>query len=203
LLSRNRIWTRRLSGVGVVSKETALDLGFSGVLLRASGVLWDIRREFPYEVYAQLKFDVPISGLGDSFSRYLIRVYEMYQSVEIITQCLQKISTGPVNFKDSKTSCLSLDQSNTSMEALIQHFKFYGLGFEVPAGSVYSSVEAPKGEFGVFLIVSGGSFSTRCKIKTPGLLHLNGINHMVAGHLLADAVTCIGSIDVVFGEIDR
>ena len=203
LLTDNRIWKQRLVDVGVVSVEEAMDWGFSGVLLRGSGITWDLRKTQPYEVYDQLDFDIPVGTNGDCYDRYLIRVQEMRESVKIINQCLNNMPEGNVKVDDAKIMSPSKVHMKQSMESLIHHFKYFTEGFNVLPGEVYSSVEAPKGEFGVYLVSNGTSKPYRCKIRAPGFYHLQGLNMMSAGHLLADAVTIIGTQDIVFGEVDR
>ena len=209
LLTENRIWKQRLVDVGIVTADEALDWGFTGVMLRGSGVSWDLRKTQPYEVYDKLDFDIPVGTKGDSYDRYLIRVSEMRQSTRIILQCLEALSntniagTGPVSIEDHKISPPSTHEMKDSMEALIHHFKFFTEGYHVAPGDVYASVEAPKGEFGVYLVSDGTNRPYRCKIRAPGFLHLQGLDFVTKGHLLADLVTVIGTMDLVFGEIDR
>jgi NADH dehydrogenase (ubiquinone) Fe-S protein 2 len=203
LLTDNRIWKERLVDVAVVSIQEALDWGFSGVLLRGSGIPWDLRKTQPYEVYSQLDFNIPVGTNGDCYDRYLIRVQEMRESVSIINQCLNKIPKGPIKIDNSKLVPPSKLQMKQSMEGLIHHFKYFSEGFNVPQGESYTAVEAPKGEFGVFLVSNGSSKPYRCKIRAPGFYHLQGLDMMSSGHLLADAVTVIGTQDIVFGEVDR
>jgi NADH dehydrogenase (ubiquinone) Fe-S protein 2 len=202
LLTNNRIWKQRLLNVGVVSKEQALDWGFSGVMLRGSGVPWDLRKTQPYEVYKDLDFSVPIGIRGDCYDRYIIRIEEMRQSLNIIQQCLNQMPLGSIK-SDNKISAPTRPQFKEHMESLIHHFKLYSEGYYIPAGSTYVGVEAPKGEFGVFLVSNGGNKPYRCKIKAPGFLHLQGIDFMSHNHLIADVVTIIGTQDIVFGEVDR
>jgi NADH dehydrogenase (ubiquinone) Fe-S protein 2 len=203
LLTLNRIWKQRLINVGVITKKQALNLGFSGVMIRATGIPWDLRKLQSYEIYDQLKFNVPISWNGDCYDRYLIRIEEMRQSVQIIYQCLNLIPGGDIKVRDNKISQPSRILMKSSMESLIHHFKFYSDGFYVPSNEVYCAVEAPKGEFGISLIFDGTNRPYRCKIRSPGLNHLQGLNLMVENSFIADLVTCIGTIDIVFGEIDR
>ena len=203
MLTNNRIWKERLVDIGIVSSKKAVDWGFSGVMLRGSGVAWDLRKTQPYEIYSKLNFDVPVGNNGDCFDRYLIRVEEMRQSICIIEQCFKCIESGPIkifNFKMGTSS--RLDMKN-SMEALIHHFKMYTEGFILPTGETYTATEAPKGEFGVYLISNGTDKPYRCKIKAPGFGHLQALNEMSVGHMIADVVTIIGTQDIVFGEIDR
>jgi NADH dehydrogenase (ubiquinone) Fe-S protein 2 len=203
LLTSNLIWKNRLQYVGVVTKTEALSWGFSGVMLRGSGVSYDLRLQQPYDVYSSLKFNVPVGTNGDCFDRYFLRLEEMRQSSRIILNCLQLITSGPVKALNWKYVPPSKNLVKKSMEAAIHHFKYFYDGFSVPIGSTYCAVEAPKGEFGVFLISDGSNKPFRCKIKSPGFLHLQGIDFMSHLHLLADIVTVVGTLDVVFGEIDR
>jgi NADH dehydrogenase (ubiquinone) Fe-S protein 2 len=203
MLSENRIWKQRLVEVGVVSANDAMDWGFSGVMLRGSGIKWDLRKSQPYEVYNKTNFIVPVGNNGDCYDRYLVRILEMKQSISIISQCLNKIPFGKVKTDDAKISALSKPQMRQSMEALIHYFKTYTNGITIPANETYVATEAPKGEFGVYLISDNTNKPYRCKIKSPGFAHLQGLNHMSKGHLLADVVTIIGTQDIVFGEIDR
>ena len=203
LLNNNRIWKQRLVGIGVVSQKQAMDWGFSGPMLRGSGIEWDLRKSNPYDVYDELDFDVPIGTQGDCYDRYLVRIEEMYQSVKIIDQCLKKIPKGPVKSIDSKVAPPTRSEMKESMEAMIHHFKLYTEGYDVPAGEAYGVVEAPKGEFGVYLYSDGSNKPYRCRIKAPGFAHLQGLDFMARGHLMADVVLIISSLDIVFGEIDR
>ncbi len=203
LLTDNRIWKQRLVDVGVVTIDEAMDWGFSGVLMRGSGINWDLRKNQSYEIYDELEFDIPVGTNGDCYDRYLIRVQEMRQSIRIINQCLNKIPEGPIKVDNTKISAPSKTHMKQSMEALIHHFKYFTEGFAVNPGEVYVSTEAPKGEFGTFLVSDGTSKPYRCKIRAPGFYHLQGLNMMSAGHFLADAVTIIGTQDIVFGEVDR
>lgn len=203
LLTNNRIWKQRLVDVGVVSARDALAWGFSGVMLRGSGVAWDLRKNEPYEIYDRLDFDVPVGTNGDCYDRYLIRMLEMRESVRIMKQCLDQMPAGPVKTPDHKAVLPSRSQMKTSMEALIHHFKLVTEGVHVPAGEVYVATEAPKGEFGVYLVSDGSSRPYRCKIKAPGFNHLAALEFMTKGHLVADLVTIIGTQDIVFGEVDR
>lgn len=203
LLTQNRIWKQRLVSVGVVPYYAAFDLGFSGVMLRGSGVSWDLRKELGYEVYDLMDFNVPVGIDGDCYDRYLVRIEEMRQSLNIIHQCINNIPNGLVKTDDKKVTSPSRSSMKTSMEALIHHFKFYSEGVNVPQGEIYMPVEAPKGEFGVYLISDDTSKPYRCKIKAPGYSHLQGIDYMSRGHMLADLVTIIGTQDIVFGEVDR
>ncbi len=203
LLNNNRIWKQRLVDVGVVTQKQAMDWGFSGVMLRGSGIEWDLRKSNPYEIYDELEFDVPVGKNGDCYDRYLIRVEEMYQSVRIIRQCIQKMPDGPVRSDDPKLSPPKRADMKDSMEAMINHFKLYTEGYNVPAGEFYACTEAPKGEFGVYLYSDGSNKPYRCRIKAPGFAHLQGLDFMTKGHLMADVVSVISSLDIVFGEIDR
>ena len=203
MLTNNRIWKQRLVNIGVVSAEESMNWGFSGVLLRGSGIPWDLRSVQPYEVYDKMKFEVPTGLRGDCYDRYLIRVEEMRQSLRIISQCINQIPNGPVKLDDRKISPPSRSQMKQSMESLIHHFKLCTDGFNVPKGEVYTGIEAPKGEFGVFLVSDGTNRPYRCKIKAPGFSHLQGIDFMSKNHMLADVVTIIGTQDIVFGEVDR
>jgi NADH dehydrogenase (ubiquinone) Fe-S protein 2 len=203
LLTNNRIWKQRLVNVGVVTKQEAQNWGFSGVMLRGSGIFWDLRKMQPYEVYSDLDFKVPVGTNGDCYDRYLIRIEEMRQSVHLIMQCISNMPKGHVKLDDKKITPPSRKLMKQSMESLIHHFKLYSEGFYVPEGKCYSAVEAPKGEFGVFLVSDGSNRPYRCKIKAPGFAHLQGIDFMAKGHYLADVVAIIGTQDIVFGEVDR
>jgi NADH dehydrogenase (ubiquinone) Fe-S protein 2 len=203
MLTMNRIWKQRLVDIGVVTAEQALAWGFSGVMLRGSGVPWDLRRTQPYEVYDRLEFDMPLGTRGDCYDRYLLRVEEMRQSLRLIMQCLNHLPQGVVKTDDAKVTPPSRHQMKQSMESLIHHFKYFTEGMVVPASETYCAVEAPKGEFGVYLVSDGGASPYRCKIRAPGFAHLQGLDMMARHHLLADVVTIIGTQDVVFGEIDR
>jgi NADH-quinone oxidoreductase subunit D len=203
LLTDSRIWKQRLVDVGIVTPEQAQEWGFSGPMLRGSCIPWDLRKSQPYEVYEKMNFDIPVGRNGDCYDRYLIRVEEMYQSIRIIKQCIKEIPAGEVKSLDRKISAPPRIEMKHSMEALIHHFKLYTEGYSVPAGEAYSAVEAPKGEFGVYLVADGTNKPYRCRIKAPGFAHLQGLDFMSKGHMLADVVTIIGSLDVVFGEIDR
>jgi NADH-quinone oxidoreductase subunit D len=203
LLTENRIFKQRLVDIGVVSKQQALDWGFSGPMIRGSGIAWDLRKSQPYEIYGELDFDVPIGKNGDSYDRYLIRVQEMYESIKIIEQCIAKIPNGEVVTDDKRVAPPKRADMKNSMESLINHFKLYTEGYHVPAGEVYGCVEAPKGEFGVYLISDGSNKPHRCRVRAPGFAHLQGLEFMVKGNLLADVVTVISTQDIVFGEVDR
>ena len=203
LLTDNRIFRQRTVNIGVLSAADAADWGMSGPMLRGSGVAWDLRRAQPYDVYAEMDFDVPIGKNGDCFDRYLVRVEEMRQSVRIIKQCLEKMPSGPVKINDHKVAPPPRAVMKQSMEALIHHFKLYTEGYHVPAGETYTVVEAPKGEFGVYLVADGTNRPYRCKIRSPGFAFLQATEFLCKGHMLADLVAIVGSMDIVFGEIDR
>jgi len=203
LLTDNRIFRQRTVDIGVVSAEQALDWGFAGPMLRASGLPWDLRRAQPYDVYAEMDFDVPVGKNGDCFDRYLVRIEEMRQSLRIMKQALAKMPAGPVKVNDRKVAPPPRGEMKQSMEALIHHFKLYTEGYHVPAGETYTAVEAPKGEFGVYLVSDGSNKPYRCKIRAPDFAFLQGVDFMSKGHMLADVVAIIGSMDIVFGSIDR
>jgi len=203
LITENRIFKQRTVDIGVISAEQCLDWGFSGPNIRASGVAWDLRKSQPYDCYADLDFDIPIGKNGDCYDRYLVRIWEMRESLKIIHQCIEKMPGGPVTVENNKISPPSRASMKSSMEAMIHHFKLYTEGYHVPAGETYTAVEAPKGEFSVFLVSDGTNKPYRCKIRAPGFAHLQAMEFLSKGHMLADAVANIGSIDVVFGEIDR
>ncbi|MDF1817431.1 MAG: NADH-quinone oxidoreductase subunit D [Immundisolibacteraceae bacterium] len=205
LLTDNRIWKQRTVGIGVVSPERARALGFTGAMLRGSGVEWDLRRKQPYEVYDKLDFDIPVGVNGDCYDRYLVRVEEMRQSTRIIRQCVDwlRANPGPVIAADHKVTPPSRGEMKDDMESLIHHFKLFTEGYSVPAGEVYTAIEHPKGEFGVYLVSDGGNKPYRLKIRAPGFAHLAAMDEMTTGHMLSDMVAIIGTMDVVFGEIDR
>jgi len=203
MLTENRIWKQRLVEIGVVSSKESQDWGFSGVMLRGSGIDWDLRKSQPYEVYNELDFEIPVGEKGDCYDRYLIRIIEMRESLKIIDQCLNRIPTGPIKSNDNKLTPPSRTDFKQSMESLIHHFKIYTQSFTIPANETYVGTEAPKGEFGVYLVSDGSNRPYRCKIKSPGFSHLQGLNFMSEGHLIADVVTIIGTQDIVFGEVDR
>lgn len=203
MLTNNRIWKQRLVDIGVVTAKEAQDWGLSGAMLRGSGVNWDIRKAHPYEVYDQVEFDIPVGKNGDCYDRYLIRVEEMRQSLRIIVQCLNQMPNGIIKSDDKKLTPPSRSHMKQSMESLIHHFKLYTEGFNVPAGETYTAIEAPKGEFGVFLVSDGTHKPYRCKIRAPGFAHLQALDFMSKHHMLADVVTIIGTQDIVFGEVDR
>jgi NADH-quinone oxidoreductase subunit D len=203
LVTENRIFKQRTVDIGVISQEQAFDWGFTGPNLRASGVAWDLRKAQPYEVYADLDFDIPVGRIGDCYDRYLVRVAELRESLKIVKQCVEKMPGGPHRVQDHKIAPPARGDMKRSMEALIHHFKLFTEGYHVPEGETYAAVEAPKGEFGVYLVSDGTNRPYRCKIRAPGFVHLQGLDMMSAGHMLADVVANIGSIDIVFGEIDR
>jgi NADH dehydrogenase (ubiquinone) Fe-S protein 2 len=203
LLTSSRIWKQRVVDIGVVSAENAILYGFTGPMLRGSGVAWDLRKVFPYDAYDCVEFSVPVGTNGDCYDRYLIRIEEMRQSLKIIEQCINQMPEGLHKSDDQKISPPSRVQMKTSMESLIHHFKLYSEGYSVPTGETYTSVEAPKGEFGVYLISDGTNRPYRCKIRAPGFAHLQGFDFVSRGHMLADAVAIIGTLDIVFGEVDR
>ncbi len=203
LLSENRIFKQRLVDIGVVSLAEALDWGFTGPMLRASGAAWDLRKAQPYAAYDKMKFDIPVGRNGDCYDRYLVRMEEMRQSVRIIKQCVAQMPEGPHSSTDHKIVPPRRAEVKRSMEALIHHFKLYTEGFHVPPGETYTAVEAPKGEFGVYLVSDGTNRPYRCKIRAPGFAHLQAMDYVSRGHMLADSVAILGSMDIVFGEIDR
>ena len=207
LLTGNRIFKQRNVDIGVVSLKQAWEWGFSGVMVRGSGAAWDLRKAQPYECYAEMDFDIPIGKNGDCYDRYLIRMEEMRQSVRIMKQCIAKLRAadgqGPVVVEDHKISPPRRGEMKRSMEALIHHFKLYTEGFHVPEGEVYAAVEAPKGEFGVYLVADGSNKPYKCKIRAPGFAHLQAMDFICKGHLLADVSAILGSLDIVFGEVDR
>ncbi|MEM6748288.1 MAG: NADH-quinone oxidoreductase subunit D [Pseudomonadota bacterium] len=203
LITDNRIFKQRNVDIGVVSKEQALEWGFTGVMLRGSGVPWDLRKAQPYEIYDELDFDVVIGKNGDCYDRYVVRIEEMFQSIKIMRQCIEMLDPGPVMTTDGKVAPPRRADMKSSMEALIHHFKLYTEGARVPAGEVYAAVEAPKGEFGVYLVSDGSNRPYRCKIRAPGYAHIQAMDWMCRGHMLADVSAIIGTLDIVFGEIDR
>ncbi|MFK0375376.1 MULTISPECIES: NADH-quinone oxidoreductase subunit D [Pandoraea] len=205
LLTDNRIWKQRLVGIGVVSPERAMQLGFSGAMLRGSGIAWDLRKKQPYEVYDRLDFEIPVGKEGDCYDRYLVRVEEMRQSASLIRQCVKWLreNPGPVITDNHKVAPPSRVEMKSNMEELIHHFKLFTEGFHVPAGETYAAVEHPKGEFGIYLVSDGANKPYRLKIRAPGFAHLSALNEMAKGHMIADAVAIIGTQDIVFGEIDR
>ena len=203
LLTENRIFKQRTVDIGVMTAEQCCDWGFTGPNLRASGVPWDLRRSQPYDVYDELDFEIPVGKHGDCYERYLIRMYEMRESVKIMKQCIEQMPAGPVKVTDGKFAPPPREEMKRSMEALIHHFKLYTEGYRVPEGETYAAVEAPKGEFAVYLVSDGTNRPYRCKIRAPGFAHLQAMDVMSKGHMLADVVANIGSLDIVFGEIDR
>jgi NADH-quinone oxidoreductase subunit D len=207
LLTDNRIFKQRNVDIGVVSLEDAWNWGFSGVMVRGSGAVWDLRRAQPYECYSDLEFQIPVGKNGDCYDRYLIRMEEMRQSVHIMKQCVDKLRSrkgqGPVTVDDNKIVPPRRGEMKRSMEALIHHFKLYTEGYHVPAGEVYAAVEAPKGEFGVYLVSDGTNKPYKCKIRAPGYAHLSAMDFLTRGHMLADVSAILGSLDIVFGEVDR
>ncbi|WP_287600975.1 NADH-quinone oxidoreductase subunit D [Thiothrix sp.] len=205
LLTDNRIWKQRLVGIGVVSPERALQLGFSGAMLRGSGVEWDLRKKQPYAAYDKMDFDIPVGTHGDSYDRYLVRVEEMRQSNRIIKQCIDwlRVNPGEVMLDESKIAPPKRVEMKQDMEALIQHFKLMTEGYCLPEGEAYAAVEHPKGEFGCYIVSDGANKPYRLKVRAPGFAHLSGLDEMVKGHMLADVVAIIGTQDIVFGEVDR
>jgi NADH-quinone oxidoreductase subunit D len=205
LLTDNRIWKQRLVDIGIVTPERALQLGFTGPMLRGSGIAWDLRKKQPYEVYERMDFNIPVGTNGDSYDRYLVRIQEMRESNKIIKQCVDWLrkNPGPVISSDHKVAPPSRENMKANMEELIHHFKLFTEGFHVPPGEVYAAVEHPKGEFGIYLMSDGANKPYRLKIRAPGFPHLAGLDEMSRGHMIADVVTIIGTQDIVFGEIDR
>ncbi len=203
LLTNNRIFKQRTVDIGVVTKQEALDWGFSGVMLRASGVPWDLRKSQPYEVYDELEFNIPVGKNGDCYDRYLCRMEEMKESVKLIKQCIEKLPEGEVKTNDGKVTPPKREEMKQSMEAMIHHFKLYTEGYKVPEGEIYAAVEAPKGEFGVYLVADGSNKPYRCRLRAPGFFHLAALDFMTKGHMIADVVAVLGSQDIVFGEVDR
>ena len=203
LLSDNRIFKQRTVDIGIVSAEDAVDFGFTGPMLRASGVKWDLRKEETYEIYDKLDFEIPVGKNGDCYDRYFVRVEEMKESLKIIHQCIDNIPKGHVMIQNNKITPPKRMLMKTSMESLIHHFKLYTEGYKVPKGETYTSVEAPKGEFGVYLVSDGSNKPYKCKIRAPGFAHLQAMDFCSKGHMLADVVAILGSMDIVFGEIDR
>jgi NADH-quinone oxidoreductase subunit D len=205
LLTENRIWKQRTVSIGVVGPERALALGFTGAMLRGSGIAWDLRKKQPYEGYDRMQFDVPVGVNGDCYDRYLVRIEEMRQSNRIVRQCIEWLrgNPGPVIIHNHKVAPPSRVEMKANMEELIHHFKLFTEGMHVPAGETYAAVEAPKGEFGIYMISDGANMPYRMKIRAPGFVHLSAIDEMARGHMLADVVAIIGSQDIVFGEVDR
>merc|ERR1719186_1029383 len=203
LITANRLWIQRTKDIGIISAEDALNWGCSGVMLRSTGIKWDIRKTNPYDGYELFDFDIPVGTNGDTFDRYLMRMLEMRESLKIIEQCLNNMPEGEIRTDDAKCTPPSRAEMKTSMEALIHHFKIFTQGYTVPAGATYTAIEAPKGEFGVYLVSDGQSRPYRCKIKAPGFAHLAAMNHIGKNHMLADIVAIVGTMDLVFGEVDR
>jgi NADH-quinone oxidoreductase subunit D len=203
LLTENRIFKQRNVDIGVLNREQAEMWGMSGVMLRSAGVKWDLRRSQPYECYNELDFKIPVGKNGDNYDRYVMRMEEMREATKIMKQCIERMPTGPVVSMDHKVTPPRRGEMKTSMEALIHHFKLYTEGFHVPAGEAYAAVEAPKGEFGVYLVADGGNKPYRCKIRAPSFVHLQAMDYMGRGHMLADLSAVLGSMDIVFGEVDR
>tara|TARA_B100001123_G_scaffold444659_1_gene594103 strand:+ start:912 stop:2087 length:1176 start_codon:yes stop_codon:yes gene_type:complete len=203
LLTDNRIFKQRNVDIGVVTKKEALEHSFSGVMLRGSGVAWDLRKSQPYECYEDFNFKIPIGKNGDCYDRYLCRMEEMRESIKIIKECIKKMPAGPVKSVDGKITPPKREDIKNSMEALIHHFKLFSEGFRVPNGEIYTCVEAPKGEFGVYLISDGSNRPYKCKIRAPGFSHLQSMDYLLKGHMLADVPAVLGSLDIVFGEVDR
>ena len=203
LLTDNRIFKQRNVDIGIVSQQDALDYSFSGVMLRGSGVAWDLRKSQPYECYEKFNFKIPVGKNGDCYDRYLCRIEEMRESINIMKQCLKDIPTGPIKAIDGKVSPPPKSEIKKSMEALIHHFKLFTEGYRVDVGEIYTAVEAPKGEFGVYLVSDGSNKPYKCKIRAPSFSHLQAMDYLIKGHMLADVPAVLGSLDVVFGEIDR
>ncbi|MDX8401528.1 MAG: NADH-quinone oxidoreductase subunit D [Mariprofundaceae bacterium] len=205
LLTENRIWKQRTVDIGVVDKEAALAWGFTGPMLRGSGVAWDLRKTQPYDVYDRMEFDIPVGVTGDTYDRYLVRVEEMRQANRIVRQCVEWLEKhpGPVKVDDYKLTNPPRAEMKRDMEALIHHFKYFSEGYHVPKGEVYAAVEHPKGEFGVYLVADGSNKPYRMKVRAPGFAHLEALDYMCRGHMIADVVTILGTQDIVFGEVDR
>jgi NADH dehydrogenase (ubiquinone) Fe-S protein 2 len=203
MLNENRIWIKRLLNIGIINKEASRNWGFSGVMMRGSGISWDIRKTAPYDIYDKLNFRIPIGNRGDCYDRYLIRIYEIKQSLIIIGQCLDLMPSDTITLNNIKIKVPLKNEIKNSMESLIHHFKIQTICFNIPTSETYSSIEAPKGEFGVYVISDNSNKSYRCKIRAPGFAHLQGLNFMSKYHMIADIVTIIGTQDIVFGEIDR
>ena len=203
LLTDNRIFKQRNVNIGIVSKEEAIEHSFSGVMLRGSGISWDLRKSQPYECYNDFSFKIPIGKNGDCYDRYLCRIEEMRESIKIIKDCIKNMPSGPVKSIDGKLTPPKRESLKSSMEALIHHFKLFSEGYRVPEGEIYTAVEAPKGEFGVYLISDGSNKPYKCKIRAPGFSHLQSMNYLLKGHMLADVPAVLGSLDIVFGEVDR
>ncbi|MDX8393182.1 MAG: NADH-quinone oxidoreductase subunit D [Mariprofundales bacterium] len=205
LLTENRIWKQRTVDIGIVDKQAALDWGFTGPMIRGSGIAWDLRKTQPYDAYEHVEFDVPIGKTGDSYDRYLVRVEEMRQANRIIQQCIKWLAANPGDVKvdDPKLTSPARGEMKADMESLIHHFKYYSEGFHVPAGEVYAAVEHPKGEFGVYIVSDGSNKPYRMKVRAPGFAHISALDYMCRGHMIADVVTILGTQDIVFGEVDR
>lgn len=203
LLTLNLIWKQRLIGVGVINYKEALDLGFTGVMARGSGIAWDLRKKNPYEIYSTIPFSIPVGINGDSYDRYLVRMFEMRQSIKIIHKCISNIPNGLIKSDDKKITGPSKTDINQTMESIIHHFKFFSEYVNISNGHVYASTEAPKGETGVYIVANNTNKPYRCKLRAPGFNHLQSLNYMVTGHMIADLVTVIGTQDIVFGEVDR
>jgi NADH-quinone oxidoreductase subunit D len=203
LLTDNRIFKQRNVNIGIVSKEEAIEHSFSGVMLRGSGIAWDLRKSQPYECYNDFNFKIPIGKNGDCYDRYLCRIEEMRESIKIIKDCIKNMPSGPVKSIDGKITPPKRENLKNSMEALIHHFKLFSEGYRVPEGEIYTAVEAPKGEFGVYLISDGSNKPYKCKIRAPGFSHLQSMDYLLKGHMLADVPAVLGSLDIVFGEVDR
>ena len=203
LLTDNRIFKQRNVDIGIVSKDDALDYSFTGVMIRGSGISWDLRKAQPYDCYEELDFQIPVGKNGDCYDRYLCRIEEMKESTKIIKQCLAKMTSGPIKSLNGKISPPPKKEIKQSMEALIHHFKLFTEGYRVTSDEIYTSVEAPKGEFGVYLISDGSSKPYKCKIRAPGFSHLQSMDYLIKGHMLADVPAVLGSLDIVFGEVDR
>jgi NADH-quinone oxidoreductase subunit D len=205
LLTDNRIWKQRTVGIGVVTPERALQLGFTGPMLRGSGVEWDLRKKQPYAVYERVDFDIPVGVNGDCYDRYLVRIAEMRQSTRVVKQCVDwlRANPGPVMLEDHKLTPPTREEAKSDMESLIHHFKYFTEGYCVPEGEAYAAVEHPKGEFGIYMVSDGANKPFRVKIRAPGFAHLSALDEMVRGHMLADLVAIIGTQDIVFGEVDR
>ena len=203
ILSNNRIWKNRLIDIGIITSKKAIEWGFSGVMLRGSGIVWDLRYNQPYELYSELDFEIPVGTNGDCYDRYLIRIEEMIQSLNIIHQCLNKLENGPIKTDDIKVTAPYKHEFKTYMESIIHHFKYYSNNISLPIGETYAATEAPKGEFGVYLISNNSDKPYRCKIKAPGFGHLQALDYMAKNNSIADVVTIIGTLDIVFGEVDR
>ncbi len=203
LLTENRIFKQRTVNIAPTTKEEALDLGFSGPMIRSTGIPWDLRKSQPYDVYSEIEFDIPIGKTGDCYDRYLVRIAEMYESLKIIKQACEKIPGGPIKTRDKKISPPAREDMKNSMEAMIHHFKLYTEGYHVPAGEYYGAVEAPKGEFGVYVIADGTNKPYGCRLRAPGFVHMAAMDKLTTVHMLADVPAILGSMDIVFGEVDR